>query len=32
VIGKVISFAQIPAALEDLEARRTIGKTVARIA
>ncbi len=31
VIGKVISFAQIPAALEDLDARRTIGKTVARI-
>jgi NADPH:quinone reductase len=31
VVGKVVSFTEIPAALEDLEARRTVGKTVARI-
>ena len=31
VVGKVISFGEIPAALEDLESRRTVGKTVARI-
>jgi NADPH2:quinone reductase len=31
VVGKVISFGEIPAALEDLEGRRTVGKTVARI-
>ncbi len=31
VVGKVVSFAEIPVALEDLEARRTVGKTVARI-
>jgi NADPH2:quinone reductase len=29
VVGRQIGFGQIPEALEDLEARRTVGKTVA---
>lgn len=31
IVGRVVPFAQLPAALEDLESRRTIGKTVVQI-
>jgi NADPH2:quinone reductase len=32
IVGKVVPFEQVPTALEDLECRRTIGKTVVQIA
>ena len=32
IVGRVVEFEGIPAALEDLESRRTLGKTVARVA
>jgi NADPH:quinone reductase len=31
IVGKVVPFEDVPSALEELESRRTIGKTVVRI-
>jgi NADPH:quinone reductase len=31
IVGKVVSFDDVPTGLEDLESRRTIGKTVVRM-